>query len=332
MRISNKQSGLLLAALALLSLTTATTAEAAPKSFKQGVLTLQFDPAAIATQTRRTGNAYNGVDKYGRPNEENWQPDTENSGNKVFDNGMKGIISGDAYQVRDLYFEDWFTSEEITPLTAYQVVGASERDGNATVAYNLISLHNFNPILNDNSTTLASMHRLPLSEPWPKPTFKMYLHEQEPSIPLNDNGGRNPQKTTAIFDTIDPAATFTGQIGVGGAFRLNGRYGHVTIGDMALRYDPNRSQVNSGSAPGGKPGTDGWYITAHLNRSSEDGKTGVPAYETANTKVSVSGDTFTLTGNLVLSAWWGGTDKYGFKGVNKVGRFRFVGKLMPTPN
>jgi hypothetical protein len=36
---------------------------------------------------------------------------------------LKGIISGDAYNVRDAYFEDWFTSEEIARLTALQVMG-----------------------------------------------------------------------------------------------------------------------------------------------------------------------------------------------------------------
>ena len=330
MKIFNQASNLLLAAIALLTITTATTAEAALKSFKQGALTLQLDPAPLATLTRRTGNAYNGVDKYGRPKEEKWQPDTDSSGNKVFDNGLKGIISGDAYSVRDAYFEDWFTSEEIARLTAFQVVGSSERLDNATVAYNLISLHNYNPLIPDNATNLTAMHRLPLSEPWPKPTFKMYPHEQEPSIPLNDNGGRNPQKTTAVFDTIDPVATFSGQIGVGGAFRLNGRYGHVAVGDMALRFDTNRPLLNSGSAPGGKPGTDGWYITAHLNPMPEGGKEGVAAFETANTRVRITGDTFVLSGNLVLASFWG--DKSGANGVYKVGKFRFVGKLMPTPN
>ncbi len=326
----NKHCSLLLAASALLALTTASTVEAKSMSFKQGALTLQFDPASFATMLRRTGNAYNGVDSYGRPNEEQWQLDTSGTNNMVFDNGLKGIIVGDAYSVRDAYFEDWFTSEEIAPLTAYQVMGTTKRVNNATIAYNLISLHNFNPLITDNSVTLAGMHRLPLSEPWPKPTFTMYPHEVEITTPVNDNGGRNPQKTTAEFDDFDPVATFTGQIGVGGAFRVNGRYGHVTVGDMALRYDPNRSEVNSGDAPGGKPGTDGWYITAHLNLYSSAGKEGIAAFETANTKVNVSGNTFTLTGNLVLASWWG--DKLGVNGVNKVGKFRFVGKLMPTPN
>lgn len=330
MKIFNPQSSLFIAAAALLALASASTAEAALKSFKQGALSLQLDPAAFATLTRRTGNAYNGVDKYGRPKEEKWQADTDSSGNKVFENGLKGIISGDAYNVRDAYFEDWFTSEEIARLTAFQVLGTTERLNNATTAFNLISLHNYNPLIPDNATNLTAMHRLPLSEPWPKPIFKMYPHEQEPSKPLNDNGGRNPQKTTAVFDTIDPAATFSGQIGVGGAFRVNGRYGHVTVGDIALRFDTNRPQLNSGSAPGGKPGTDGWYITAHLNLTPDEGKEGVAAFETANTKVSVKGNTFTLSGNLVLASFWG--DKSGANGVYKVGKFNFVGKLMDAPN
>ena len=330
MKIFNQPSNLLVAAAALLVLTTATTAEAALKSFKQGALTLQFDPANFATLMNRAGNAYNGVDKYGRPNEEKWQPDTDSSGGKVFDSGLKGIISGDAYPVRDLYFEDWFTSEELARLTAYQAFGVSERLNGATVAYNLISLHNYNPLIPDNADNLIAMHRLPFSEPWPKPTFKMFPHGVEPSKPLNDNGGRNPQKTTAVFDTLDPAATFSGQIGVGGAFRVNGRYGHVTVGDMALRFDTNRPQLNSGSAPGGKPGTDGWYITAHLNLTPDEGKEGVAAFETANTKVSVKGNTFTLSGNLVLASFWG--DKSGANGVYKVGKFNFVGKLMDAPN
>ncbi|KJV05000.1 hypothetical protein [Methylocucumis oryzae] len=328
--MNNKHSSLLLAASVLLALTTATTAEATSMSFKQGALTIQLDPAALAITTIRTGNAYNGVDSYGRPKEEKWQPDTAGTNNMVFDNGLKGITSGDAYPVRDLYFEDWFTSEEIAPLTAYQVMGESKRAGNATIAYNLISLHNFNPLVTDNSITLAGMHRLPLSEPWPKPTFEMYTHGEEILTPANDNGGRNPQMTTAVFDDLDPEATFEGQIGVGGAFRLNGRYGHVTIGDMALNYDPKRSEVNSGGTPGGKKGTDGWYIKAHLNIYPVEGKEGIAAFETANTKVNVSGNTFTLSGNLVLSAWW--FNKLGSNGVYKVGKFRFVGKLMPTPN
>lgn len=325
-----KHPKLLLAASVLLALTNATTAEAAPMSLKQGALTVQLDPAALATMSRRTGNAYNGVDKYGRPNEERWQEDKDGIDNLVFDNGLKGTISGDAYPVRDLYFEDWFTSEEIASKTAYQVMGISKLIMNATVAYNLIALHNSNPLLNDDASKLIGMHRLPLSEPWPKPVFKMYPHGVDPVKPANDKGGRNPQKTTAVFDNADPLTTFTGQIGVGGAIRVNGRYGHVTIGDMALRYDPNRSEVNSGGVPGGKPGTDGWYITAHLNLNPIDGETGVPAFESANTKTSVSGDTFVVSGNLVSSTWWG--DKAGANGVYKVGKFRFVGKLMPAPN
>ncbi|KJV05121.1 hypothetical protein [Methylocucumis oryzae] len=327
----NQHSKLLLAASALLALTTATLVEAKSMSFKQGALTLQLDPANFATIMNRAGNAYNGVDSYGRPNEEKWQPDTAGTNNMVFDNGLKGIISGDAYTVRDLYFEDWFTSEEIAPLTAYQVMGVSKRVSSATIAYNLISLHNFNPLITDDGANLVAMHRLPLSEPWPKPTFKMFSHGIEPAIPANDNGGRNPQMTTAVFDDFDPVATFTGQIGVGGAFRVNGRYGHITVGDMALRYDPNRPTVNSGSTPGGKPGTDGWYITAHLNLIPSAGQAGVAAFETANTKVSVSGDTFVLSGNLVFaSSVW--SDRSGPNGITKAGKFRFVGKLMPTPN
>ena len=78
----------------------------------------------------------------------------------------------------------------------------------------------------------------------------MLPHEEEPVILVNDKGGRNPQKTTAVFDDVDPMST----VGVGGAFRVNGRYGHVSLGDMALRFDPNRSEINSGSASGVKPG------------------------------------------------------------------------------
>ncbi len=102
-----KHAKLLLAASALLTLATATTAEATSMSFKQGALTLQLDPANFATIMRSgRGHAYNGVDSYGRPNEEKWQPDTAGTNNMVFDNGLKGIIAGDAYPVRDLYLED----------------------------------------------------------------------------------------------------------------------------------------------------------------------------------------------------------------------------------
>ncbi len=320
----NKHAKFLLATT-LLALTNATTVEAKSMSFKQGALTLQFEPAKFATLMNRPGNAYNGVDSNGRPNEEHWQLDTAGTNNMVFDNGLKGIISGDAYPVRDLYFEDWFTSEEIAPLTAAQVLGISKRDGTTTIAYNLISLHNFNPLLTDDSNTLVRIHRLPLSEPWPKPTFKMYPHEAEPTKPANDNGGRNPQTTTAVFDDLDPVATFNGQIGVGGAFRVNGRYGFITVGDMALRYDPNRAEAT------GKAGTDGWYITAHLNTTAAAGAAGVDAFETINTKVSVTGDTLVLSGQLVFSnSVW--RDSTGINGVNTAGKFRFVGKLMPTPN
>ncbi len=210
-------------------------------------------------------------------------------------------------------------------------MGISKRVRSATIAYNLISLHNFNPLITDNGADLIAMHRLPLSEPWPKPTFKMYPHGEEILTPANDNGGRNPQMTTAVFDDLDPVATFTGQIGVGGAFRLNGRWGHLTVGDMALRYDPKRSEVNSGTFSGGKPGTDGWYLTAHLNLSSSEGKEGVAAFESANTKVNVSGNTFVLSGDLVFAytVW---DDRAGPNGITKAGKFRFVGKLMPTPN
>jgi hypothetical protein len=81
---------------------------------------------------------------------------------------------------------------------------------------------------------------------------------------------------------------------------------------------------------GGKPGTDSWYIFAHMNLTSDLGIPGVGAFETANTKVTVTDDNFVLTGDLVLSRFWNGSE--GPNGIRKAGKFRFVGKLMPTPN
>ena len=336
MNISKRQFSTLLAASALLAMAATTTVEAASKSFKSGTLTLEFFPATFATILSRAGNAYNGVDSNGRPNEERWEFDKDNTDNLVFQDGRKGIIKNDAFTTRDMYLDDYFTSEEFEPLTANQVIGRAKRLGTATLAYNLIFYHNRNPLMTDDAVNLLGIHRLPFSEPWPKPEFKRHPHGVEPKKPANDNGGRNPQKTDAVFDDIDPMATFTGQIGVSGAFRMNGRWGQASVGDMVLRYDPLRPTVNGGNDRttglplGGKPGTDGWYIFAHMNLTSDLGIPGVGAFETANTKVNVTGDTFVLTGNLVLSRFWNGSE--GPNGIRKAGKFRFVGKLMPTPN
>ncbi|KJV07314.1 hypothetical protein VZ94_05640 [Methylocucumis oryzae] len=334
MKQSIKQLSSILAVSAVLAFSAITPAEAAPKTFKDGVLTFDFAPDVWGVIMSRAGNAYNGVDSNGRPNDEHWQQDTSGTNNMVFDNGLKGIIEGDAYNTRDLYLDDYFTAEEIAPLTAYQVIGQSKRLGASTLAFNLIYLHNFNPLLTDDAVNLVGIHRLPFSEPWPKPPFKVFPYGVTPTKSANDNGGRNPQATTAMFDDFDPLATFTGQIGLGGAFRMFGRWGQVSVGDLALRYDPLRSTVNAydrttGLPLGGKEGTDGWYFTAHMNLTSELGLKGTPAFETADTKVKITGDKFVLTGNIVLTPFWRG--KEGPNGVRKAGTFRLVAKLMPAP-
>jgi hypothetical protein len=337
MNVSIKQLSTLFAA-SLLSMAVCGTANAQQMTFSKGSLEVNFDPAPWATLMARSGNAYNGVDQYGRPNEEQWQPDPTRTSRFVFDSGLMGTISGDAWRVRDAYLDDYFTAEEIAPLTTDQVVGLSARDAAlSTLAFNLIYLHNHNPLVTDIAAELVPMHRLPFSEPWPKPKFAVYPYGTTPPKPANDHGGRNPQPTTATFDDADWMNTFQGAIGVGGAFRVNGRWGFISSGDMALRYDPNRPNINagvdgSGQSLGGKEGTDGWYITAHLNPDPAKGVAGVAAFESAKTKVTVSGNKFIVTGQLVYSAAPGlWRDSAGVNGLKVAGKFKFVGNLKPTP-
>ncbi|KJV05634.1 hypothetical protein VZ94_16700 [Methylocucumis oryzae] len=297
----------------------ADTAKAQPRQFVNGVLTVDLTPQYWATVLKAPGNAYNGVDANGRPTEEQWQEDVNGEKNMFFDNGKMGIIAGDAVSNRDFYLDDWFSKSEIQNLRSRQIIGPSYTESGVTVAFNKIYYHNINPLLNDNGK--IPMHRLPFSEPWPKPQFKM-LTREHPYKPKNDEG-RNPQGTTASFDDSSPLTTFAGQIGFGGAFRVNGRYGYITVGDLALHYDANRPNVNGTDAitgnPAGKPGTDGWYFVNNI------GFKDVGAFETANTELTITDNTFTLTGELVFALFWGGNA--GGVDVYKAGTFSFVGQL-----
>lgn len=155
------------------------------------------------------------------------------------------------------------------------------------------------------------------------------IYDSAPSVaglPL-----RFPQNSDFQIDTSGSLATATGQIGIGGAdsfhfgntdfFAINGGGGpnntptNINLGDYSVYFDASRVTAT----------TSGWVFSNHLGVSS-----GSFAFDTFNTTVSVTANSFTLTGDLLV-----GSDLTDFSGLTtgaRVGTFSLNGiTAVPEP-
>jgi hypothetical protein len=145
---------------------------------------------------------------------------------------------------------------------------------------------------------------------------------------------RFPQSSNFSINTNGNPATATGRIGIGGAdsfhfgntdfFALNGggtintTPTNLNLGDYSVYYDPTRV---SGT-------TSGWIFSNHLGVSE-----GSFAFDTFNTTLTVSANSFKLTGDLLV-----GEDLTAFSGLTtgaKVGTFNLSGfdaTAVPEPS
>ena len=142
---------------------------------------------------------------------------------------------------------------------------------------------------------------------------------------------RFPQSSNFQIDLNGNVATAIGQIGIGGAdsfhfgntdfFAINGgginnTPTNINLGDYSVYFDASRLTAT----------TSGWVFSNHLGVSS-----GSFAFDTFNTSITVTPNSFTLTGDLLV-----GSDLTDFSGLTtgaRVGTFSLNGiTAVPEPS